>query len=114
MKKITFLTLVMILGMSSMSFGKSYLCISEVGRIFDHNPEVRIVPEEKYVVRTLGDDKKMISVQKFGETNFTCLEGSSRVFSNTDTHTNVEKGESIKGNTLIICRSTYLKKYVVY
>ena len=34
MKKIIFLTMVMILGMSSVSFGKSYLCTSEIGMKF--------------------------------------------------------------------------------
>ena len=32
MRKIIFLTLVMILGMSSVSFGKSYLCITDEER----------------------------------------------------------------------------------
>ena len=40
MKKIIFLTLVMILGISSVSFGKSYLCISDVGTIFKSRNEV--------------------------------------------------------------------------
>ena len=36
MKKITFLTLMMILGMSSVSLGKSYLCISDVVRYISY------------------------------------------------------------------------------
>ena len=46
MKKFTFITLVMILGMSSVSFGKDYLCLSSHGILITNN-QYRKLPLEK-------------------------------------------------------------------
>ena len=50
MRKITFITLMMILGMSSVSFGKSYLCITERGLF--------ILPDENWLM-----DKKRVLIK---------------------------------------------------
>ena len=107
MRKITFLTLVMILGMSSVTFGKSYLCITDEERNLILNPNERIIHEDKFIVKTLGNDKSMISVKEFGKDYYKCLEGSEFGYPTSDSV--VEKNTSIKGNTYLTCRTTYLK-----
>jgi len=109
MKKIIFLTLVMILGMSSVSLGKSYLCISEKGRILD-NWEVLKITEKKIIVKTEDNNERIESVKYFGsKNNYICRDGTDVMFKNFKSR--VEKGKSVKGNTFLSCRLTYLKRF---
>ena len=48
MIKFTFITLVMILGISSISFGKSYLCIPERGTLLTHNKNYLITKQSEF------------------------------------------------------------------
>ena len=107
MMKFIFITMMMILGMSSVSFGKSYLCITDEERNLILNPKERIIHEDKFIVKTLGNDKSMISVKEFGKDYYKCLEGSEFGYPYSDSM--IEKDKSIKGNTYLTCRSTYLK-----
>jgi hypothetical protein len=75
MRKFTILTLMMILGMSSVSFGKSYLCIPSqgvglgtVGR-GDWIISKEILVEKRYIVKTEGNNTKLKSVKEFGSLN---------------------------------------------
>jgi len=68
MKKITFLTLVMIIGMSSVSFGKSYLCISELNNIIGFNDD-----SKEWIRSFVEDDEKLIVVIDDNETTITSL-----------------------------------------
>ena len=65
MRKITFITLVMILGMSSVSFGKSYLCIDDTSsyiflkidnsfHLYGKYESVEVVPT-KYIIKIKND-----------------------------------------------------------
>ena len=70
MRKITFITLMMILGMSSVSFGKSYLCTPYHYLLDDLKSrgkgEFRIIPTKvllehtRFMVKTEGDEIKML------------------------------------------------------
>lgn len=109
MKKIIFLTLVMIFGMSSVSFGKSYLCLTDEQRTINLNKEHRIVQEEKFIVKTLGNDRSMISVKEFGQNWYVCREGSDSIY--TVHPSPVERGKSIRGDNFLSCRQTFIKIY---
>ena len=113
MKKFIFLTLVMILGMSSVSFGKSYLCISDVVGYFSYVGDewkVYKTEREKIIVKTEGNDKRMKSVKYFGDREkYICRYGTDVMDKNYKGKINVEKGKSVKGNTFLSCRLTYLK-----
>ena len=65
MRKITFLTLVMILGMSSVSFGKEYLCISDVGvglKFKNQKWEPINSSEEKFIVKTVLNSVRKVFI----------------------------------------------------
>ena len=107
MRKFTFITLMMILGMSSVSLGKSYLCISEIGKFIDKSDgqyeSSRITPK-KIIIKTEDNDNRMVSVKKFGEGSYFCKDG--------------EEGEyqgginvSIKGGNFLTCRVPFKKEY---
>ena len=79
MRKFTFLTLMMLLGMSSVSFGKQYLCKSKVGvaviPTFGKNNTkeqrekiwgLQVMGITEYLVKTDNYDTKMLSVYLLG------------------------------------------------
>ena len=111
MRKIIFLTLVMILGMSSVSFGKEYLCISEVGRLVTYTDEwsVHEIMLNKFIVKTERNDERMESVKFFDKDYYLCRDGTDVMDKNYKGKIDYEKGESIKGNTFLSCRLTFLK-----
>ena len=114
MKKITFLTLVMILGISSVSFGKSYLCISDVVRYISYVGDewsVHDIMLNKFIVKTERNDERMESVKFFDKDYYLCRDGTDVMDKNYKGKINVEKGKSVKGNTFLSCRLTYLKSY---
>ena len=79
MRKIIFLTLVMILGISSVSFGKRYFCKSKVGVAViptygKNNTQeqrekiwgLRVMGSDEFLVKTDKSDTKMLSVYSLG------------------------------------------------
>ena len=76
MKKITFLTLVMILGMSSVSFGKPYICISDVVAGIDTLGVKKIDEVGKFLVKTnqlhWSSGGYILSVKEIGLKNPLC------------------------------------------
>ena len=109
MRKFTFITLLMILGISSVSFGKSYLCIPSQMVVLNYEDrKIQIVKEDeiplttlKFLVKTEGNNRKMISVKTFGSDYYHCKVGEKqiqydRVWSGI--------GESIKGGDFLTCR----------
>ena len=107
MRKFTFITLMMILGMSSVSFGKSYLCITELSHKFGFYDGKYLsgqLLERKFIIKTEDNDNRMVSVKKFGEGSYFCKDG--------------EEGEyqgginvSIKGGNFLTCRVPFKKEY---
>ena len=81
MRKITFLTLVMILGMSSVSFGKSYLCISEIEKFITFSERKKkwielktpsSLEHNKFILKTYKNDKGIESFTEFGSKHDYC------------------------------------------
>ena len=75
MRKFIFLTLVMILRMSSVSFGKSYFCESEVGTSFKLRNDVWDIinlRSNKYIIRTSDGGKVINYFGWFGEDEDLC------------------------------------------
>jgi hypothetical protein len=119
MRKFTILTLMMILGMSSVSFGneKIYLCESEVDQGFHHSngkwiqydlsKREETKKEFKFIVKTQGNDGQIESVKNIGKNYYICKDGTDDMKSGG----NIEhgKGESVKGNTFLSCNLKYLK-----
>ena len=114
MRKITFITLVMILGMSSVSFGKSYLCIDDTSsyvflkidnsfHLYGKYESVEVVPT-KYIIKTEKNDNRMVSVKEFGKDNYFCKEGGGGTYGGG-------KNVSIKGGNILTCRVPYIKEY---
>ena len=109
MRKFTFITLMIILGMSSVSFGKSYLCIPERGTLLTPDKNYLVTKQSefnknKFLVKTDGNNRKMISVKYFGEDWYLCEVGEKdinggKVFSGV--------GESIKGGDTLTCRQPH-------
>ena len=117
MRKFTFITLVMILGMSSVSFGKSYLCIPSqwvslkyLDKDGKESRKSRVVKEDeipktsKFLVNTEGNNRKMISVKFFGSDYYICKVGEKRI-----QYDRVWSGisESIKGGDFLTCRQPH-------
>ena len=85
MKKITFLTLVMIFGMSSVSFGKEYLCTPYRYLLDDLKSggkgEFRIIPTKlllehtRFMVKTEDDEIMIKSVKQVGSKEYLCEVG---------------------------------------
>ena len=85
MRKFTFITLVMILGMSSVSFGKEYLCTPYRYLLDDLKSggkgEFRIIPTKvllehtRFMVKTEGNEIKMKSVKIVGSKENLCEVG---------------------------------------
>ena len=114
MRKITFLTLVMIIGMSSVSFGKSYLCISDVGGIFhftDGEWGLTDIKENKFIVKTEGNDERMESVKTFDKDYYVCRDGTDVMDKNFEGKIQHGKGKSVKGKTYLSCRLMYLQSF---
>ena len=110
MGKFTFLTLVIILGMSLVSFGKSYLCIPERGVFFlpDDTWLIKkkaVFDKNKFIVKTEGNNRKMISVKPFGADYYTCKVGEVIFEKGHGVLSGV--GESIKGGDFITCRQPH-------
>ena len=111
MRKIIFLTLMMILGMSSVSLGNSYLCISEVNRMFffSYSYNKHVVSdekkEEKFIIKTEGL-KKIVSVKEVGKDFYLCGVGKFKP------QEGLGKGKvvSFKGGDLLTCRTSYIKE----
>ena len=109
MIKFTFITLVMILGISSVSFGNSYLCIPERGTLLSHNKNYIITKQSefnknKFLVKTYGNNRKMISVKFFGEDWYICKVGEKYI-DGGEVLSGV--GESIKGGDTLTCRQPH-------
>ena len=120
MRKIIFLTLVMILGMSSVSFGKSYLCISHHGVVIHGDNKgvelnvIEDVSENKFIINTNGNNTKMLSVKSFGEDKYECKLGDV-IRINTSIISGV--GESMKGKHMFTCRhshTSFLGSFTLY
>ena len=110
MRKFTFITLMMILGMSSVSFGKSYLCIPKKGTLL--TPKVNILVtnqsdlnRKKFLVKTEGNNRKMISVKFFGKYRYLCKVGEKLFEKGFGVISGV--GESIKGGNFLTCRQPH-------
>ncbi|MDC0077772.1 hypothetical protein OAJ98_02175 [Deltaproteobacteria bacterium] len=117
MNKFTFITLVMILGMSSVSFGKDYLCESEVDQGFYYSKgkwgQYRLDKNDNtiksftFIVKTQGNDEKIESVKNIGDKHYLCKDGTDDMKSGGKIEH--RKGESVKGNTFLSCNLKYLK-----
>mgnify|MGYP000433349128 CR=1 FL=1 len=114
MRKFTFITLMMILGMSSVSFGKSYLCIDESSsyislkidnsfKLYGKYESIEVVPI-KYIIKTEDNDNRMVSVKKFGEGSYFCKDGEEGEYQGGIT-------VSIKGGNFLTCRVPFKKEY---
>jgi len=111
MNKFTFITLMMILGISSVSFGKTYLCLPSNGILLTgnqyHNIPEPTLNENKFMVKTEGNNRKMISVKPFGEKGIICSVGEKLVRGGKVTS---GIGVSIKGGDYLTCRHPVLLK----
>ena len=107
MRKFTFITLMMIFGMSSVSFGKSYLCIPTQGVGLgsvgsgDLIYSKENIVNKKFIVKTEGNNKKMKSVKEFGEIHFICNDKDS-----LKKDVGVSSTKVIKGGDFLSCRKT--------
>ena len=108
MRKFTFITLLMILGMSSVSFGKTYLCLSSNGILFTgnqyHNLPLENLNKLRFMVKTEGNNRKMISVKPFGEKGIICVVGDKLMRGGEVTS---GTGESILGGNYLTCRQPH-------
>jgi hypothetical protein len=114
MRKFTFITLMMIIGMSSVSFGneKIYLCIPERGVDFGRTSdtiEKSVWSYYKWVVRTKDDNSEMVSVKRFGKDSFWCKVGEVIISGEYNT-VRSGIGESIKGKNVLTCRQPHTKE----
>ena len=110
MRKITFITLMMIFGMSSVSFGKSYLCIPKKGTLLTPKVNILVTKQSdlnrsKFLVKTEGNNRKMISVKFFGEVWTICKVGEVYFEKGFGVLSGV--GESIKGGDILTCRQPH-------
>ena len=107
MRKITFITLMMIIGMSSVSFGKEYLCISDINSYFffkDGKYKSEEYVPSKYIIKTEDNDNRMVSVKELGEDNYFCKDGGGGTYGGG-------KNVSIRGGNILTCRVPYIKEY---
>jgi len=113
MKKIIFLTLVMILGMSSVSFGKTYFCTSDLGVHFIYGVDDWSVinMEGKWVVKTEGNDERIESIKDFDHDSYSCKDGTDVMNKDFKGKIRHGKGKSVKGKTILSCRLMYLQSY---
>ena len=114
MKKFIFLTLVMILGMSSVSLGKSYLCISEIGKFIkksDGKYKSTTYQQEKFIIKTEDNDNRMVSVKFFGEGYYLCKDGQNGWDGESIQTLGSGMNVSTKGGYFLSCRVPYLKEY---
>jgi len=115
MRKITFITLMMILGMSSVSFGneKMYLCIPDkgvsLGGSSDSLDDSNELSGYKYIVKTEDDDSKMVSVKEVGKDYFFCKSGEV-LRDNMYLNITSGVGESIKGGYVLTCRHPHTRE----
>ena len=111
MRKIIFLTLVMILGMSSVSLGKSYLCLKDVSSMFvflDGKYEIVSVKPFKYIIKTEDNDNRIVYVKYFGSENYICKDGEFDRENIGDKNISVK---SVRGVKFLTCRVPYKKEY---
>ena len=107
MRKFTFITLMMILGMSSVSFGKTYLCVSDINSYFffkDGKYKSKEYVPSKYIIKTEDNDNRMVSVKELGEDNYFCKDGGGGTYGGG-------KNVSIRGGNILTCRVPYIKEY---
>ena len=120
MRKITFLTLVMILGMSSVSFGKQYLCKSKLAiGIFPNYGKndckkgcwgIQGFSALDYLVKTDALDLKILSVYQLGrneenkKSNHHCVTQESNDYYDPGSESYLEISET-RGK-ILTCRST--------
>ena len=114
MRKITFITLMIILGMSSVSFGneKMYLCIPERGVNFGNTSdtiEKSVWFSYKYVVKTKDNNSEMVSVKEVGKDYFFCKSGEV-LRDNMYLNITSGVGESIKGGYVLTCRHPHTRE----
>ena len=115
MRKFTFITFMMILGMSSVSFGKEYLCIPTSG-VFLMNVEQgnTLQPSNQLsgkslIVKTEDNDSKMVSVKEVGKDYFFCKSGEV-LRDNMYLNITSGVGESIKGGYVLTCRHPHTRE----
>ncbi|MDC0077773.1 hypothetical protein OAJ98_02180 [Deltaproteobacteria bacterium] len=115
MRKITFITLMMILGMSSVSFGKTYLCETDFSRKIINLSNDKSKWESSdthfykmFIVKTVGNEERILSVKPKGwkKNKYLCKDGENR---GKDPFEGV--GVSIRGDDFLSCRVPYLIKY---
>ena len=107
MRKFTFITLMMILGMSSVSFGKEYFCVSDIYSYFffkDGKYKSKEYVPSKYIIKTEDNDNRMVSVKELGEDNYFCKDGGGGTYGGG-------KNVSIRGGNILTCRVPYIKEY---
>ncbi len=107
MKKIIFLTLVMIFGMSSVSFGKSYLCISDVGVMFQKKNQVwetKKLSGNKYLLKT-NQNEGLYHFSFFGSKSNFCFNNNTKEIKSFK---HLKRGKIIDGFIFCLQLSWYL------
>ena len=106
MKIVIFVALIMTLRDSTVSFGKSYLCLPSIAAYLSED-SVSVSDYSKnnsgdqILVKTEGNNKKMISVKYFGDDVNYCMVGKV-IIQKGIVISGV--GESIKGGDYLTCR----------
>ena len=114
MRKITFITLMMILGMSSVSFGneKSYLCEPTtgifLGRSYIIQPSQQL-SRVRFLVKTENNDSQMVSVKQINYNLFVCKVGEVIISGEYNT-VRSGIGESLKGEYVLTCRQPHTEE----
>ena len=130
MIKIIFLALFLIFGISSLSFGKSYLCIAEIwyftsydedkkkwdfnGGYVEHREDERkfILKTEKLKSKKYGGKFKEVFIQSFNE------HGNSKNYCKKDEYTDYDQNTFIPGpkgqSDLMMCKIISLTKTVTF
>ena len=126
MSKKLFLTLVLILGISSLSFGKSYLCIGEKSiNIYPNTTTYSSIDKVitwkhlsenggKFMIKTDGENEKIKWVKRFRAKIYVCKSGDTHISEYSPYASpksgfmeNIVKGESININQYLSCRLPY-------
>ena len=100
----------MTLGVSTVSFGKSYLCLPSIAAYLSED-SVSVSDYSKnnsgdqILVKTEGNNRKMISVKFFGKDRYLCKVGEKLFEKGFGVISGV--GESIKGGNFLTCRQPH-------
>ena len=100
--------------MSSVSFGKSYLCLSEIGKFIkksDGQYESSSFTQQKFIIKTEDNDNRMVSVKFVGEEYYICKDGQNGWDGESLETLGSGMNVSIKGGHFLSCRVPYLKEY---